>query len=83
MLDGLYYQYYLIPILATILLAYETLFLKYNTFSVLYKKAKKNPDLTATDIVTEETYNEVDTPQIAKSALICIAAVLIAIGGFI
>ena len=82
-LDGLYYQYYLIPILAAILLAYETLFLKYNTFSVLYKKAKKNPDLTATDIVTEETYNEVDTPQIAKSALICIAAVLIAIGGFI
>ena len=82
-LDLLYYQYTVIPVLAVLLLVYQALFLKFNTFSVLYKKAKKNPDLSAADIVTEETYNEVDSPQIIKSALICVAAVLIAIGGFI
>lgn len=82
-LDLLYYQYFLIPVLAVFLLVYETLFLKFNTFSILYKEAKKNPDLTVADVVFEETYNEVDSPQIVKSVLVCITAVLIAIGSFV
>lgn len=82
-LDLLYYQYWVIPVLAVLFLVYEALFFKINTFTVLYKKAQKSPDLTAADIILEETYNEVDSPQIVKTALICVAVIAIAIGGFI
>ena len=82
-LDLLYYQYWVIPVLAMLFLVYEALFFKINTFTILYKKANKRPDLAVADIVSEETYNEVDSPQIVKTALICVAVVAIAIGGFI
>ena len=82
-LDLLYYQYWVIPVSAVLFLVYEALFFKFNTFTVLYKKAKKSPDLAAADIVSEETYNEVDSPQIVKTVLICFAVIAIAIGGFI
>lgn len=82
-LAGFYEKYFLIPLLAVLVLTYQALLLRCNTFAVLCKAMKKQPDTAAVDIVPEETYNEVDEPRIVKTVLIGAAAVVLAVGAFV
>lgn len=82
-LNFLYYTYWVIVLLPITLLIYQSIFYRFNTIKTIYKKIKKNPDNTLSDIIIQETYNETEEPQIAKSILICFAAFAIAVGGFI
>ncbi len=82
-LNTLYYTAALLPLVCVLSLVYEMLALKTTTETLLYRLAKKHPDDRISDLVAQETYNEVETPKIKTTVLASCAVVAVAVASFV
>ncbi len=78
-----YYTYFLLALTAALGLIYQSLFLKFNTVSMLNKELSAEKEGSVTDIVLKHTHNQKQKPIIFKSLIICAVSVMAAVALFV